>query len=46
MSGVASLVSSLAGLAAMSEQDLARVMGGTIAAKKLKDWIDAVCPRL
>ena len=37
---------SLAGLAAMSLQDLERVMGGTLAAKKLRDWLDATCPRL
>lgn len=37
---------SLAGLAAMPVQELERVMGGTLAAKKLREWLDATCPRL
>ena len=36
---------SLAGLAAMPVQELERVMGGALAARKLRDWLDATCPR-
>ena len=37
---------SLAGLAGMSLQELEVAMGGANAAKKLHDWLHAVCPRL
>ena len=37
---------SLAGIAAMPVEDLEKAMGGRLPAKKLRDWLDAVCPRL
>ena len=37
---------SLAGIAAMPLEDLEKVMGGRLPAKKLRDWLDATCPRL
>lgn len=37
---------SLAGLAEMSLQELEEAAGGLNAAKKLHDWLHAVCPRL
>ena len=37
---------SLAGLAALPVQELEQVMGGTLAAKKLRDWLEATFPRL
>ena len=37
---------SLAGLAAMSLEELEGCMGGANAAKKLHDWLHATCPRL
>ncbi|KAL3151984.1 hypothetical protein ABBQ32_001106 [Trebouxia sp. C0010 RCD-2024] len=36
--------SSLAGLADLPLQQLERIMGGAAAAKKLREWLDAVCP--
>lgn len=36
---------SLTGLAAMPVQELEQVMGGALAARKLRDWLDATCPR-
>lgn len=35
---------SLAGLADMPLTQLEAVMGGAAAAKKLREWLDAVCP--
>lgn len=35
---------SLAGLADLPLQQLERIMGGAAAAKKLREWLDAVCP--
>ena len=35
---------SLAGLADLPSPQLEAVMGGTAAAKKLREWLDAVCP--
>lgn len=37
---------SLAGLAEMGMDELQDAMGGTNAAKKLHDWLHAVCPRM
>ena len=37
---------SLANLATMPLQELEQVMGGSLAAKKLRDWLDAMCPHL
>jgi len=36
--------SSLAGLAELPVQRLESIMGGAAAAKKLREWLDAVCP--
>ncbi|KAL0051045.1 hypothetical protein WJX82_001096 [Trebouxia sp. C0006] len=36
--------SSLAGLAELPLQRLESIMGGAAAAKKLREWLDAVCP--
>lgn len=36
--------SSLAGLADLPLQHLERIMEGAAAAKKLREWLDAVCP--
>ena len=36
---------SLAGLADLPLDSLEAAMGGTLAAKKLRDWLDAPCPR-
>ena len=36
--------SSLAGLADLPLQQLERIMEGAAAAKKLREWLDAVCP--
>ena len=36
--------SSLAGLAELPLQRLEGIMGGAAAAKKLREWLDAVCP--
>ena len=38
--------SSLSGLAGLSLERLEAAMGGTNAAKKLHDWLHAVCPHL
>ena len=38
--------SNLAGLAALPLQQLEGIMGGASAAKKLREWLDAVCPVL
>jgi hypothetical protein len=35
-----------AGLVGLSETELTGVMGGTLAAKKLRDWLDAAFPHL
>lgn len=35
---------SLAGLADLPQPQLEAVMGGAAAAKKLREWLDAVCP--
>ena len=35
---------SLAGLAGLALPDLEAAMGGAVAARKLREWLDAVCP--
>lgn len=37
---------SLAGLAGLPLEQLAAAMGSQASAKKLRDWLDAVCPML